>query len=456
MPAASAGPFPNSHDASIVPERTVLTGALALAAALFVIVLLHELGHFVAARWSGMSASVFSVGFGKRLWGFRWRGTDFRISAIPLGGYVRVDSMEETVRGPRGPLTRFDTYPWGRRAGVIVAGVLMNLVLALGIYLAIPLIWGAPEAEEARIAYVDAERLPEGAGGWDALPRDARVNRLGGREIESVRELSLAVAGSRPGPVVAELEGGRTLTLTIPEGDEAKLGLIGALVPGSEPLVGDVLAGSPGERAGLRPGDRIVAVDGVPIRSWQSWIGVVRERPGRPVPTTLLRDGVRIETEVVPAAVERDGVTVGAAGLGRGASRSRVGLVEAGAQAVSTFGRTLATVEESWAILLKGRLSARQVAGPVTIVSESVRIYRSGWETFLGFVAFLSINLALVNFLPIPGLDGGYFAMLGMEAVRREPVPAPVQGYLARAGMIWLVLLMGASVVNDLLRLVGY
>ncbi len=434
----------------------MLTGALALAGALFVIVLLHELGHFVAARWSGMSASVFSVGFGKRLWGFRWRGTDFRISAIPLGGYVRVDSMEETVHGPRGPLTRFDTYSWGRRAGVIVAGVLMNLILALGIYLAIPLIWGASEAEEARIAYVDAERLPERARGWEALPRDALVVRLGGREVGSVRELSLAVAGSLPGPVAAELEDGATLTVTIPEGDEAKLGLIGALVPASQPLVGEVLADSPGERAGLRPGDRIVAVDGAPVRSWQSWIRVVRERPGRALGTTVIRDGVRIEMEVVPSAVERDGVTVGAVGLGRGALRSRVGLAEASAQAVSTFGRTLATVEESWMILLRGRLSARQVAGPVTIVSESVRIYRSGWETFLGFVAFLSINLALVNFLPIPGLDGGYFAMLSMEAVRRKPIPAPVQGYLARAGVIWLVLLMGASVVNDLLRLVGY
>lgn len=434
----------------------MLTGALALAGALFVIVLLHELGHFLAARWSGMSASVFSVGFGKRLWGFRWRGTDFRISAIPLGGYVRVDSMEETVPGPAGAVTRFDTYSRGRRVAVITAGVLMNLVLALGIYLAIPLIWGAPEAEEGRIAYVAADRLPEGAPGWADLPPDARIVRLDGRELESVRELSLAVAGSRPGRAVVELGDGRTFAVTIPEGDEPKLALIGALVAGSEPVVGEVVARSPGDVAGIRPGDRIVAVDGAPVASWERWIHTVRQRPGEPVATTVERDGARIDLEVVPATMVRDGATLGAAGVGRGAVRPRVGPVEAVARAVSTFGRTLATVEESWAILLRGRLSARQVAGPVTIVSESLRIYRSGWETFLGFVAFLSINLALVNFLPIPGLDGGYFAMLGMEAVRRKPVPAPVQGYLARAGVIWLVLLMGASVVNDLLRLVGY
>src|SRR5690606_23194067 len=163
-----------------------------------------------------------------------------------------------------------------------------------------------------------------------------------------------------------------------------------------------------------------------------------------------------VDLTLVPLAqTTAEGTVVGAAGLGRGVLRERVGAGASMLHAAGSFGRTVEIVQESWAILFRGRISVRQVSGPITVVETTVRVFRSGWEPFLGFVAFLSVNIAIVNLLPIPALDGGYLGMLGLEAVRRRPLTAPVQAYLARVGLIWLCLVMAGSVVNDMLRLSG-
>src|SRR5687767_3422060 len=142
---------------------SLVYGLAAFAAAILVIVLVHEMGHLLAAKWARMPASVFSIGFGPRVWSFQWGETEYRLSAIPLGGYVRIDPMEETVAGPHGPTSRFDTYPLRHRALVVSAGVMMNLLLALVIYVGMALAWGTEKPEPLRVASVDADRLPTGA-----------------------------------------------------------------------------------------------------------------------------------------------------------------------------------------------------------------------------------------------------------------------------------------------------
>jgi regulator of sigma E protease len=193
-------------------------------------------------------------------------------------------------------------------------------------------------------------------------------------------------------------------------------------------------------------------VDGRPVHSWETWRTIVRAHPGDPLAVTVLRAGAPQRLDLVPARMP-DGS--GAAGLGAGVERTPVALAQAGRSAGKSFAGTLDLIRDSWRILLTGRLSARQVSGPVTVVETTVRVFRSGWEPFLAFVAFLSMNIAIVNFLPIPALDGGYFAFLGLEAVRRRPVPHRVQAYLGRVGMIWLCLVMAGTLVNDVLRLTG-
>ena len=431
-----------------------IAGVLAFFAALFVIVLVHELGHLLAAKWAGMPASVFSVGFGRRLWGFHWRGTEYRLSMIPLGGYVRIDSMEQTVDGRHGPTTRFDTYPWHKRAVVISAGVTMNLVLALVIYLAMPAMWGVTPRDQARISEVGDAAPVSVAEAWRALPSDGRVVSFAGRPVRDMQDLLMIVVGSRPGVHTAELEDGSSVALPVPEAEDEKMALLAALRPAHDAIVGIVVPGTPAAAAGFQPRDRIVAAAGGPIASWESWQRLVSVSPEASLPVTVSRGDETVEMTLVPLAqTTEDGRTVGAAGLGRGVERERVGPGASVQHAVGSFGRTVEIVQESWAILLKGRISVKQVSGPITVVETTVRVFKNGWEPFLAFVAFLSVNIAIVNLLPIPALDGGYLTLLGLEAVRRRPLTAPVQAYLGRVGLIWLCLVMAGTVVNDLLRL---
>jgi regulator of sigma E protease len=431
-----------------------IAGVFAFFAALFVIVLVHELGHLLAAKWAGMPASVFSVGFGRRLWGFTWRGTEYRLSMIPLGGYVRIDSMEQTVDGVHGPTTRFDTYPWHKRAVVICAGVTMNLLLALVIYLALPSVWGVAPLAEARVAEVRPDRPSEVVDAWRELPNDVRVVSFAGRPVRDMQDLLLGVVGAAPGMQAAVLENGSTVTLPVPAEENAKMALVAALRPSHDAVVGTVVPGTPADAAGFRPLDHIVAAGGKPIQSWEAWQRLVAASPDAPIQVTVLRGGQPVGMTLVPRAqTGPDGVEVGAAGLGRGVLRERVGARDSFEHAVGSFGRTVEIVKESWMILLRGRISVRQVSGPITVVETTVRVFRNGMEPFLAFVAFLSVNIAFVNLLPIPALDGGYLTLLGLEVVRRRPLTAPVQAYLGRVGLIWLCLVMVGTVVNDLLRL---
>ena len=431
---------------------SLVSGLAAFVAAIFVIVLLHGLGHLLAAKWARMPASVFSIGFGPRLWGFTWGETEYRLSAFPLGGYVRIDPMEETVEGPHGRTTRFDTYPLLQRTVVVSAGVAMNILLALGLYLAMPLIWGAEKEEPLRVASVEAASLPAEATGWASLPADASVVGVNGEKVATIQDLYLAIAGSRPGTARVTLDDGRGFEVVVPSRDEDKLALVKSLVPATAPVVGTVVAGSPAERAGFEVWDRIVAVNGAPVRSWESWRALVVSSPEQALSVTVRRPNGDHTLDLVPLRSE-DGK--GAAGLGAGVERTPVTLAGAAHWAGHRFGATIDLLRESWKILFTGRLSVRQVSGPVTVVETTVRVFRSGWEPFLAFVAFLSMNIAVVNFLPIPALDGGYFALLGLEAIRRRPLPHRVQAYLGRVGMIWLCLVMAGTVMNDLLRLAG-
>lgn len=435
----------------------MIAGILAFLAALFLIVLVHELGHLLAAKWARMPVSVFSVGFGRRLWGFRWRDTEYRLSMVPLGGYVRIDAMEETVDGRHGTTTRFDTYPWSHRALVISAGVAMNLLLALGIYLALPVVWGVTPRAQARIADVRTEKPSAATEAWRELPGDVRVVAVAGRPVRDMQDLLLALVGAAPGVQSVALEDGSRVDLPIPADDDGKMALVAALRPSYDAIVGIVVPGSPAEAAGFQPRDRILSAGGQPVASWEAWMRRVAASPGVALPVTVSRDGGEtVDLSLVPL-VQRtaDGAELGAAGMGRGVIRERVGARDSFRHAMGSFGRTIEIVRESWAILLRGRISVRQVSGPISVVETTVRVFRSGWEPFLGFVAFLSINIAFVNLLPIPALDGGYLALLGVEAVRRRPLTAPVQAYLGRVGLIWLCLVMAGTVVNDLFRLAG-
>lgn len=350
----------------------MLTGILALLGAIYTIVLVHEAGHWIAARRAGMPVSVFSIGFGPRLAGFRWRETDVCLSLVPLGGYVRIDPMEERAEGSQENGTRFDLWPWHQRVGVIAAGVVMNLVLAAVIYLILPLGAGIRPAPPLHIAEVHADRLPAGTGAWAGNVAGSRVMAVDGATMATWSELVLAVVGTADGSIELELEGGVRRSLPVPVDENARMSLLGAL-----------------------------------------------ERPVANGP------------------------------------RTRVGPAEAVRRAAAELRAAGTLIAESWSMLAEGRLSVRQLSGPFGIAEAGARIFQGGWDPFLRFVAFLSLNVAVMNLLPIPGLDGGHLAFIVVEAARRRPLSAPVQAYLGRVGLIWLSLVMMGTVVNDILRMLS-
>jgi regulator of sigma E protease len=317
-----------------------------------------------------------------------------------------------------------------------------------------PSLWGVTPRLEARVSEVRSEKPSDFIEAWTNLPADARVVSFAGRPVRDMQDLLLGVVGAAPGLQDAVLEDGSTFELPIPPDEETKMALVAALRPSHAAVVGTVVPGTPAEAAGFRPRDVIVTAAGVPVLSWESWQRRVAASPGESIPVTVLRGGETVEMTLVPR-VQRgpDGEQVGAAGLGRGVLREHVGAGRSFQHAVGSFGRTVEIVKESWMILLRGRISVRQVSGPITVVETTVRVFRNGWEPFLAFVAFLSVNIAVVNLLPIPALDGGYLTLLGIEVLRRRPLTAPVQAYLGRVGLIWLCLVMAGTVVNDLLRL---
>jgi len=355
---------------------------LTLLATLFVLgvlILVHELGHFLAAKSVGVAVPRFSVGLGPRVWGIRRGETEYVISALPLGGYVRmagaVEDEQAALEGGRveevPPERRFESKPLWARVWVISAGVCMNALFA-----------------------------------WLAF---------------SVLVLH---QGRRP-PVVAE-----------------------------------VVPGTPAAAAGLLPGDSVVAVGGESVRDWAEFAAYTRAHPGDTVRVLVARGSARLELAVVAAAVrERDVVSgdtllVGQIGV-LGGERVPVGpgyaLVEGGRRTVALTGDVLRFLGH----LVVGRASPREVAGVITIGKLSGEFARMGWAQLVWLMAFLSVNLAIVNLLPIPILDGGHLVFLALEAVRGRALSLEVRARLTQVGLVVLVALMVWALTADVLRLLG-
>src|SRR5690606_27349392 len=285
-----------------------------------VLVFVHELGHFVTAKLVDIEVPRFSIGLGPKLWGFRRGETEYVISWLPLGGYVKMAGMEELEaieggaaepesettgltgatdlglvqesegRRPKSERT-FESKSLPARMLVISAGVIMNVIFAFLVFAGSAWVLGVERPPEARVPAVPAEHLPPGAEALASVPPGSRVVAVGGRRVENSDDLQRALLRAKPGPVVLELVGGATVTLEVPSNDTAKAELIGALGPVYPPVIGRVVEGEPAAAAGLQAGDRVLAVDGEPIGSWPELVTRVQARPGQPLDLDIERGG---------------------------------------------------------------------------------------------------------------------------------------------------------------------
>lgn len=460
----------------------MLITLLATALVLGVLIFVHELGHFVTAKWADIEVPRFSIGFGPRVLGFRRGETEYVISLLPLGGYVKMAGMEEmepieggTSTQTHSPSTEASvgveprggrdfeskSLPW--RALVISAGVIMNLLFAFGVFSFIGMVYGVPEDPEPVVGDVTEELLPPGAEALASLPRGARIESVGGRAIPNFSTLRIELSTARPGPLEIGVAGAEPINITVPEGDSLRASMVGAIVPQliSEPVFTAVNEGSPGEAAGLRAGDRVLSVGGAPVGSWQELVNRIEASAGRPVSLVVSRDGNEIETEVVPNAVRlADGTEYGRIGVAGSlgslvAPRDRKGLIGGLAWGASETWRWTRLTGEFLVGLFSGRHSARDLGGPILIGQLSGEVARAGLESLLSFMGLLSVNLAILNLLPIPVLDGGHLVFLAIEAVRGRALSVQQRIRLTQVGFVMILAIMVFAIGNDLLRLIG-
>ncbi|MBW3660456.1 MAG: RIP metalloprotease RseP [Gemmatimonadetes bacterium] len=457
--------------------QTLLLTVLVLAVLVFV----HELGHFVAAKWAGIAVPRFSIGLGPRVVGFRFGETDYCLSAIPFGGYVKMAGMEgeeafESLEGgpeheddeeaelERGvpPERRFESKSRWWRLAVLSAGVAMNFALGWVIYVGLAWSEGIPTIDGTTVAGVDSAALAEYPA-LQALPSGATIVAVGGEPVENWYELTQGIADGQ-GPLTLGLESGETVEVPVAEDERGALAVsIQPLVP---PRIAEVESGSPADRAGLRPGDRIVSVDGVEIVSFGDISGIVRERPNQVVPVTVVRsaDGqertvsltVRVGSQKAPRTT--DGKFVDTGYLGVGTDIGRVELSPVGALVTGTRAsiRAGTLIVDGLYQLVTGRVSMRSLGGPVAIGQLTGHFARQGASSLFAWVALFSINLAILNLLPIPVLDGGHIFFLGIEAARGRPLSMKQKMRWSQVGLAFLVLLMAWAFTADILRLVGF
>ncbi|MCK0745407.1 sigma E protease regulator RseP [Chromohalobacter nigrandesensis] len=449
----------------------VIENLLAVIVVLGLLITFHEYGHFWVARRCGVKVLRFSVGFGKPLWSRVDRhGTEFAVAAIPLGGYVKMLDEREGPVAPEEQAQAFNRKSVWARIAIVSAGPLANFLLAFVAYWVLfvygtttvaPVIGDiaadSPAAQGGlqsgqEIVAVEGERTP--SWGDVNLKLVAAIGANG--ELEVTTRDSETASPERHRVPVSDW-----LVRQDPPRPLATLGVT-PWRPEMPAVLGEVLDDGRAQKAGLQSGDRIVSVDGVGIEDWMAFVERVRDNPGKTLALRVERDGERRDVELTPATREQeDGTAMGYIGVGvqttewpeRYRREIRYGPLDAIGEAVGKTGEMSLLTLDSIRKMLVGLISPSNLSGPVTIARIAGDSARNGVESFISFLAYLSISLGVLNLLPIPVLDGGHLVYYLIEAVRGRPVPEAVQAFGLRIGVALVGSLMLMALYFDLMRL---
>ena len=444
---------------------------LAFIVVLGVLIVVHEFGHYVAARWCGVRVLRFSVGFGRALWQRRVGkdGTEWAIGIFPLGGYVKMLDEREGEVAPEERERAFNRQSVARRSLIVAAGPAANFVLAIFLYWAVfmygsdellPILGTPPVASPAAIAgVVNGEQVRAVDGQAVATWNDLRWTLL--QKAASQESADLEVINEQREIAVRRLP----LQAAGDEGWEGdaldRLG-IRFFRPNLPPVVGKVMPGGRGEAAGIRSGDTILAVDGAEVRNWHDFVLQVRGAAERSVRIDLSRNGAAVAVDVVPEAISERGKRIGRIGVAvaenHDASREvrvfvRYGFVAAGSKALAeTWDKSVFSLV-MLGKMVTGEVSWRNLSGPVTIADYAGQSARLGVDYYLKFMALISISLGVLNLLPIPVLDGGHLMYHMLEVVRRRPLSERAMEIAQQIGLSILFVLMAFAFFNDMNRL---
>jgi regulator of sigma E protease len=426
-----------------------------------VIILVHEWGHFIAARFFGVRVDVFSIGFGPRLFGIKRGATDWRVSAVPLGGYVRmagqdISEVDAGEQAPTGSPDEVMSKKRWQRAVISFAGPAVNLIFPIVLLGGYYVVAGVPYALFLRKPVVVNEFSAAHSVAVNGFEAGDRVVSLNGTENPTWERAVKILRATNPGGTVSvDVEnGGAARHLVVPVTSDPR-----APVLGYEPIlpaIGEVAAGAPASRAGLQVGDVIRTVDGQKIEYWDQFVDQVRGSGGKPLKVEVERKGQPVNLTITPKQ-----------GLGEVTDKNfQIGVVPhvdfahdrvgpAGAVRAATT-TTVEYVAGTFAILgklLTGRLSVKQLQSVVGISRAAGQAVAEGTETVIDFMVLISVNLGILNLLPIPILDGGQILLLSMEGIRRRDFSLAFKERFIQVGLVFLLVLFAYVMYNDVVRL---
>jgi regulator of sigma E protease len=446
-------------------------GAFAVALGLLIVV--HEAGHFLVARWCGVKVLRFSVGFGKPLLSRRFGRdqTELALAAFPLGGYVKMlDEREGEVQAQELPRA-FNRQSVWKRFAIVLAGPVANFALAVFMYWALFVhgvdeprpILGKPTAHSAadRAGFQEGELVRSINGqavtAWTELRWELLQQAFGKGSV------TLEVINTRNEITFRRMDLSSVDTTDL-EGDILTQLGFRFYRPALPPVIGRVEPGSVADRAGLRPGDRIAEIDGVATAAWSQVVGMIRESPGKPMHMFIEREGMRIEVLLAPAEAEDRGKRVGRIGIGvqeDGIDRAalmvkvRYGPIDALGKAAAQTWETSVFSLTMLGRMVMGEVSWKNLSGPVTIADYAGQSARLGLAYYIKFLALISISLGVLNLLPIPLLDGGHLLYYVVEIIKGGPVSERVMEIGQQIGLALLAILMAFALYNDINRLVS-
>ena len=434
-----------------------------------VLVAFHEFGHFLMARWVGVRVLKFSLGFGPKLIGRQVGETEYLVSAIPLGGYVKLFGEEDgDATTPEEQRRSFSHQNLWSKVLIVFGGPGFNFLLAYLIF-AGWLATGAPLfVPSFKDLTPDVEAMKSGSPANTAgMQVGDRVLRVNEKDISTRVELFDAVAKSNGKPLTLDVRREsqvKTLVVT-PVGTTVQengkdLTVYSLGIEETAPIITAVMNGSPAMEAGIKEGDRVVAIEGQPIHTWAQMTGIVKESPNRPLKVEVNRGGQIVALTMTPALekVSVNGKSVeigkiGVSGPGRSLIRAANPLLALWHGLEATWGWTELTAVGIYK-MIAGEISSKNIGGPLTIASISGEAGAQGMASVIFLIAILSINLGVLNLLPIPILDGGHLLFFAIEAVMRKPLADRQRELAQQAGLLLLVGIMVFAFWNDIERVI--
>ncbi len=426
----------------------ILTNLLAFGFALGVIIIVHEAGHLLVAKAFGVRVLTFSVGFGRKIWGVQRGETEYRVSLVPLGGYVRLggENPDEISDDPR----EFLNKPRWQRILVYLAGPAMNVLLSIvviaGLFMAGIEVMSLPDTPPI-IGGVEAGTSAAQAG----LQRGDLILKVKGEAVEDWNAVVLTLLGSPDKPVPLTIRRGQSTldaVVTPKRVPRYDVGDFAGLLPSIRPQIIKVIDGAPAAAAGFHPGDEIRSVDGRPIVDSKAFVDAISARAGQRIEVQVVRDG---KPQILPVVPRNEG-GAGKIGVQIGFYQ-RYGPTRAVYESVRY---NIQTVEDTFRIL--GKIFSRQMsaksalAGPIEIAAQSGAAVRRGFKDLLLLMGFISMSIAIMNLMPIPILDGGQIFILSIEGVIRRDLSTRFKEVISQVGFVMILLLMFVVIWFDLMK----